>query len=132
MIAQKLLEGQSYATISLIPYLVYKVRKNLETRIDSPNSSPHVLSITTRMAHKLEEIFGSGVEGAVAHHILPKGPRRRPRGIPILVLMASLLDPRTKGGVGIPSRPRVHLLKDKRSNDSHSTAARHTGGTRRK
>jgi hypothetical protein len=76
MIAQKLLEGQSYATISLIPYLVYKVRKNLETLIDSPNSSPHVLSITTRMAHKLEEIFGSGVEGVVAHDILPEGPRR--------------------------------------------------------
>jgi hypothetical protein len=30
MIAQRLLEGQSYATISLIPFLVSKVRKGLE------------------------------------------------------------------------------------------------------
>jgi hypothetical protein len=30
------------------------------------------------------------------------GPRRRSRGIPILVLNASLLDPRPKGGAGIP------------------------------
>jgi hypothetical protein len=52
MIAQKLLEGQSYATISLIPYLVYKVRKNLEALRDSPASSPHVMSIATRMLVK--------------------------------------------------------------------------------
>jgi hypothetical protein len=62
-----------------------------------------VLSIATWTLVKLEEIFGSGVEGTVAAADLPEGPRRRPRGIPILVLMASLLDPRTKGGVGIPN-----------------------------
>jgi hypothetical protein len=102
MIAQKLLEGQSYATISLIPFLIFKVRKNLHELQDSPHSSPHVLSISRQMAHKLEDIFGSGVEGTVANEILPEGPRRGPREITILVLMASLLDPRTKGGVGIP------------------------------
>jgi hypothetical protein len=76
MIVQKLLEGQSYATISLIPYLVYKVRKNLETLRDSPTSSPHVLSIVARMLVKLEGIFGTGVEGTVAAADLPEGPRR--------------------------------------------------------
>ncbi len=75
MIVQKLLEGQSYATISLIPYLVYKVRKNLEALRDSPASSPHVMSIATRMLVKLEEIF-SGVEGTVAAAELPEGTRR--------------------------------------------------------
>ena len=74
MIVQKLLEGQSYATISLIPYLVYKVRKNLETLRDSPTSSPHVLSIVARMLVKLEEIFGTGVEGTVAAADLLEGP----------------------------------------------------------
>jgi hypothetical protein len=29
MLAQRLLEGEAYTTISLIPYLIYKVRKNL-------------------------------------------------------------------------------------------------------
>ena len=74
MIAQKLLEGQSYATICLIPYLVYKVRKNLEALRDSPASSPHVMSIATRMLVKLEEIFGSGIEGPANAADLPEGP----------------------------------------------------------
>ena len=30
MIAQKLLEGQTYVTISLVPYIVYKIRKALK------------------------------------------------------------------------------------------------------
>ncbi len=115
MIAQKLLEGQSYTTISLIPYLVYKVRKNLEALRDSPASSPHVLSIATRMLVKLEEIFGSGVEGTVAAADLPEGPQRRPRGIPILVLMSSLLDPPSKGGVGIPNADQEFIWEKIRS-----------------
>jgi hypothetical protein len=73
MIAQKLLEGQSYAAISLIPYLVFKVRKNLEALRDSPNSSSRVLSIARRRIHKLEEIFGSGLERTVAAENLPEG-----------------------------------------------------------
>jgi hypothetical protein len=41
---------------------------------------------------------------------LPEGPRRRPKGIPLLTLMASLLDPRTKGGVGIPAADQEFLF----------------------
>ncbi len=74
MLAQKLLEGEAYATSSLIPYLIYKVRKNLETLRDSPASSAHVLSIVTKMLHKLEAIFGSGTEGTVAAVNLAEGP----------------------------------------------------------
>ncbi len=40
VLAQKLLEGQSYATISLIPYLAFKVKKNLEALRDSSTFSP--------------------------------------------------------------------------------------------
>ena len=29
MIAQRLLEGEAYVTISLVPYMVYKIRKGL-------------------------------------------------------------------------------------------------------
>jgi hypothetical protein len=74
MLAQRLLEGEAYATISLIPYLIYKVRKNLESLRDSEASSLHVLSIATRMIVKLDEIFGSGSEGTVASDTLPEGP----------------------------------------------------------
>jgi hypothetical protein len=52
----------------------YKVRKNLEALQDSPASSPHVMSIATMMLVKLEEIFGSGVEGTVAAADLPEVP----------------------------------------------------------
>jgi hypothetical protein len=76
MIAQRLLEGQSYATISLIPFLVFKVRKGLTELANSPTSSRHVLAISTKMLDKLEEIFGSGAEGTVAAVHLPEGPRR--------------------------------------------------------
>jgi hypothetical protein len=51
----------------------------------------------------MDELFGSGAEGSVAADFLPLGPRQDPKGIPLLVLMASLLDPRIKGGVGIPN-----------------------------
>jgi hypothetical protein len=100
MLAQKLLEGDAYATISLTPYLMYKVRKKLETIRESPASSANVFSITTKMLQKLKETFGSGEEGTVAAVNLAEGPWRRPKGTPMLALMASLLDPRT---IGIPA-----------------------------
>ena len=79
MLAQKLLEGEAYITISLIPYLIYKVRKNLETLRDSPESSAHVLSIVAKMLQKIEEIFGSGTEGTVAAVNLAEGPSKCPK-----------------------------------------------------
>jgi hypothetical protein len=74
MLAQWLLEGESYATISLVPYLIYKVRKNLQALRDSAASSLHILPICTRMIAKLDEIFGDGVEGIVASDTLQEGP----------------------------------------------------------
>jgi hypothetical protein len=45
--------------------------------------------------------FGSGAAGTVAFENAVEGPRRRPKGISTVALMASFLDPRMKGGVGI-------------------------------
>jgi hypothetical protein len=77
MLAQRLLEGEAYATISLISYLIYKVRQNLESLRDSEASSLHVLSIPSRMIVKLDEIFGSGSERTVASDTLPEGPQHQ-------------------------------------------------------
>ncbi len=71
MVAQKPLEGQAYVTISLVPYIIYKVRSNLTALKNSPDSSPHVLSIAFRMLEKMDELFGSGAEGTVAAYVLP-------------------------------------------------------------
>jgi hypothetical protein len=54
MVAQKLLEGQAYATISLVLYTIYKVKSNLTAWRNSPDSSPHTLSIAFRMLKKLK------------------------------------------------------------------------------
>jgi hypothetical protein len=61
MLAQRLLEGESYAMISLVPYLIYKVRKNLQALQDSAASSLHVLSIATRMTSLLDPRMKGGV-----------------------------------------------------------------------
>jgi hypothetical protein len=100
MLAQSLLEGDAYVTICLIPYVIYKVRKNLETLQHSRTSSAHVLSVITKMCQKLEEIFGTGAECTAANDNLEEGPRQRPKGIPILVLMVSFVIPGEREGLG--------------------------------
>ncbi len=102
MIAQRLLEGEAYVTVSLIPYMIYKIRKGLQSAITKGRSSQHVIISGGKMLKRLNDIFGSGEEGTVTDEHLTEGPKRRPNGIPILSLMASLLDPRMKGGIGIP------------------------------
>lgn len=50
------------------------------------------------MNNKFEEFWGPGDPGTVATEYLSFGPRRRPKGIPRLALIATLLDPRFKFG----------------------------------
>jgi hypothetical protein len=109
MIAQRLLEGESYVTVSLIPYMIYKIRKGLQSAIANDRSSQHVIITGGKMLQKLNDTFGTGEEGTVAEENLTEGAKRRPKGIPILVLMASLLDPRMKGGIGIPSQDKEQI-----------------------
>ena len=59
MLAQKLLEGQAYVSISLIPYMVYKIQKGLNSAISHPQSSSHVLDTAAQMLNKFNEIFGT-------------------------------------------------------------------------
>ncbi len=42
MILQKMLEGHAYVTISLVPYMIYKMRKDFVDAINSENSSEYV------------------------------------------------------------------------------------------
>jgi hypothetical protein len=48
------------------------VRSNLTALRNSPDSSPHVLSIAIRILEKMDELFGSGAEGTVAAHVINK------------------------------------------------------------
>jgi hypothetical protein len=106
MIAQRLLEGQSYVTISLIPYMLYKIRNGLRIANVDPLSSPQVQTITTRMLEKFNEEFGTGEEYTVAVNRVTETRNRHVKGIPLIVLIAMFLDPRTKTGTGIPVTDR--------------------------
>jgi len=101
MIVQKLLEGQAYVTISLVPYIIYKIRNGLQEAIDSPTLMEYIRSIAAEMIQTFNTHFGQGDGGMVATENLETGKRKRPKGINILALMASILDPRIKGGVGL-------------------------------
>jgi hypothetical protein len=102
MIAQCLLEGEVYVTVSLVPYMIYKMRKGLQTLIDLDTSSPYVKSIAREMLLIFNRNFGDGANGKVTTENLVLGEQSHPKGLNMLILiMASLLDPRMKGGVGL-------------------------------
>jgi hypothetical protein len=115
MIAQRLLEGQSYVAILLVPFMVYKVRKDLTMAVQDQLASQHVVDIGTKVLNKLNATFDAGAQGTVALDNFAEGARHRPKGIPMLMLMASLLDPRMKAGIGIPDLDKGYawcMIKD--------------------
>jgi hypothetical protein len=65
MKAQKLLEGQTCVTISLIPYMLYKIRSDLVSANTDPSSSIHVQRISNLMIMKFNEEFSTGQENTV-------------------------------------------------------------------
>jgi hypothetical protein len=100
MCAQQLLEGESYLTISMIAFIVWKIRKGLVAAIISETSSQHVKDLARKMYARFDEQWGSGNPGTLAIEHRTEGPRRRPKGIPKLALVATFLDPRFKFGPG--------------------------------
>jgi hypothetical protein len=109
MCAQRLLEGESYVSISMIAYIIWKIKKGLLHAIESPESSEHVKQLALKMNNKFEEQWGCGTPGTVATEHLAEGPRQRPKGVPRLALVASLLDPQFKFGSGFSVQDRDYV-----------------------
>jgi hypothetical protein len=109
MCAQRLLEGESYITISMIAFIVWKIRRGLLNAIASQESSQHVVHLARKMNSRFEEQWGCGDPGTVATEHLTEGPRRRPKGIPRLALVASLVDPRFKFGPGFSEFDKTYI-----------------------
>ena len=109
MVAQKLLEGEAYVTISFIPFIIYTIRKGLQEAITDANSSKHVTNTASRMLAEFNTRFGTGADGTVATENQTEGPRRRPKGIHMIQLMSSFLDPRMKAGVGISAVDKEYI-----------------------
>jgi len=58
MNAQKLLEGQTYVTINLVPCIIYKISKGIREAIDSPTSTGYIRSIAAEMIQVFNTHFG--------------------------------------------------------------------------
>jgi hypothetical protein len=109
MFAQRTFEGEKYVTISLIPYVLYKIRSLLEEVRNSAFTSFQVANLIRKMANAFEDHWGCGEPGTVATENLVEGRNRRPRGIPLLTLVASLLDPRFKFGPGLADLDKDYI-----------------------
>jgi hypothetical protein len=109
MSAQKLLEGENYITISFIPILICTIRNGLQAVLDDPNTSDQIRTLVTAMMTAFRKHWGSGEDGTVATEHHTTGEKRRPKGIPLLALMASLLDPRFKTGPGLSDDDKSFL-----------------------
>jgi hypothetical protein len=76
MFAQKLLEGETYVTISLIPYLIFKIRKGLQMLLDASENrtTVQVRALARKMMYKFECNWGCGEPGTVATEHITVGP----------------------------------------------------------
>ena len=101
MAAQQALEGQNYVTVSLIPYLIAVIRQSLSAMVDDMTIIESVRNLAKLMLEDFIKRFGSGLDGTVLHENETRGERQRQKGIPIKVLLAAALDPRTKTLEGI-------------------------------
>lgn len=102
MLAQKVLEGEKYVTLSFVPGIIYGIRcgmKVIEDRVDVPDS---VKILSMKMSTDFVKRWGSGDEDIVFSENETEGSYRRLKGLSKLTMMAAVLDPRTKLLRGIP------------------------------
>jgi len=118
MIAQRLLEGQTCVTISLVPYIIDKISKGLQEAIGSPTAADYIRSIAAEMIQVFNTYFGQGGAGMVVMENLETGKRKRPKGIKILASMAYFLDPRMKVGVGLSNKDKDVIYEKKSEKQS--------------
>ena len=86
-----------------------KIRSLLEEVRNSAFTSFQVANLIRKMANAFEDHWGCGEAGTVATESLTEGRHRRPRGIPLLTLVASLLDPRFKFGPGLADVDKEYI-----------------------
>jgi hypothetical protein len=79
MTTQKLVEGQAYFTINLVPYMVNKTRKASVKAIKRPTSLLFIQSITREMLYVFNSHFGQGLARTI-QRIYNHGSRSVLRG----------------------------------------------------
>jgi hypothetical protein len=108
MFAQKALEGGCYVTNSMAPYILYKIRASIQQARDCPTISVQAANLLRRMVNAFEVHLGSGEPGTVATEHLTEGLNRRPRGLPIRTLLASM---RAEGFCWLPAPLWLQWIK---------------------
>jgi hypothetical protein len=68
-IAQRHLEGDAYVAISVVPHMVYKVRKGLQHATESPTSTAAIKGVAAEMVMVFNTHFAWGVDGTIANKI---------------------------------------------------------------
>lgn len=121
MQVEKFFEGESYITVSLIPRMVKKMRKwirhiiqgNFEDlpemrdeNIPIPEKDSRVHQKVAEVANEMKAVFearfGTGAPGTVFDEHKTRGYRQIHKGLPLNVMLASAVDPRTKSLDAIP------------------------------
>ena len=96
MLAQELLEGEKYVTLSLVVSIIEKIRKNLKAELLNTEHSEYVTSMLKILlvAHTAE--WGSGEPNTQYDEHFTTGYFNRHKGYRVLHMIAAFLDPRTK------------------------------------
>ena len=96
MLAQKLLEGEAYVTLSLVVPIIEGLRKDLVREASNADNSAYVQSMLSVLSKSFTAEWGTGETDTQFDMQKTLGPRTRMQGFRMLHMLAALLDPRTK------------------------------------
>ena len=96
MLAQELLEGEKYVTLSLVVSIIEKIRKNLKEELRNTEHSEYVTSMLKVLLQVFTAEWGSGDKNTQYDEHFTTGYRKRHKGYRVLHMLAAFLDPRTK------------------------------------
>jgi hypothetical protein len=103
MLVQRLLEGEHYVTISLVPYVIWKIRKDLKAASRPGAHCDHVVNLSQALLQDFNVRWGLGTKGTMVNNVLKRGTvfsdhKRtvggRHVGLPLTTMMATRIDPR--------------------------------------
>lgn len=96
MLAQELLEGERYVTISLVPTVITQIRRGINDLLGASDKSEYVNKMVTTLSEALTKDWGSGALNSLYSEHLTEGAGRRHKGFRKSHMLAAYLDPRTK------------------------------------
>lgn len=93
--AQRILEGDTYPMISLVPFFLWKIRSTFQEYVDSPNTLTPVQHLARiLLADFNDNCYGDGSQ--ILYSDVQIGHRRRYVSLHLSVVIATALDPRMK------------------------------------